>query len=81
MGKFWVKQLGVHLVNKVEEKMHENFVKEIEQGKRLSYLELRKLNSVYKKDYIVQIMKDSDEAIEYVKNHRVEVQDKHHEIV
>ena len=59
LANHWTKLLGDKLKKRVEEKQRENFNKFINDGGRLTYKELRELNSVMKKDYIGVIFKES----------------------
>jgi hypothetical protein len=50
------------------------------QGNKLSYQQIRELNTLRKKDYIAQILKEDDEGRQYIKNIESKVIDKHDEV-
>ena len=66
LARLWVDKLGVKLVKKVKAEEIKIFNEELEEGKRLSFLEIRRLNTVFKKEYIKAIVKDDDHATEYI---------------
>ena len=66
LARIWVDKLGVKLVKKVKAEEIKIFNEELEEGKRLSFLEIRRLNTVFKKEYVKAIVKDDDRATEYI---------------
>ena len=56
------------------------FNNELEEGKRLSFLEIRRLNTVFKKEYVKAIVKDDDRATEYITIKQSEIADKHDKV-
>jgi len=80
LAKKWEKQIGEHLVKEVHKQARKNFNEFIEQGGRLSYLELRKLNSTWKKDYIGHITENDTEATLQLKKVISHAQEANHNI-
>ena len=58
--------MGKKLVTDVEEKKRLNFYKGLEKGERLPVNELRRLNTIYKKDYIKAVMNDNKKVNDYL---------------
>ena len=68
LAKKYVNLIGKHLVQEVKNEERKNFNQFLESGGKLTYLELRKLNSVYRGDYIKKRLEEDDETQEYVLN-------------
>ena len=66
LARVWVGQLGEKIKVKVKKEEIRIWNADLEAGKRLSYLQLRNLNTVFKKEYVKAIMKDDDQATEYI---------------
>lgn len=66
LAQAWLGQLGAKLVDKVKAEEVRIFNDELEGGKRLTYNEIRRLNTVFKKQYVNAITKDDDLAREYI---------------
>lgn len=58
--------MGQKLAKDVEEKKRLNFYKGLEKGERLPFNELRRLNTIYKKDYIKAVMNDNQKVNNYL---------------
>ena len=56
LAKFWKDNLAKILAQKVMDKKHENFTKFLEDGGELSYLQLKRLNTIYKNEYIEHVL-------------------------
>ena len=69
-----------YLLDRVEKEKHKIFNKEIEEGKRLSFNELRRLNTLYKKDYVSHLMKEDDFVREYIEEKENIIMDKHDKV-
>ena len=80
LARVWVGQLGDKLIKKVKEEEIKIWNEELESGKRLSYNQLRKLNTVFKKEYVKAIVKDDDRATEYISTKQAEIGDKHDKV-
>lgn len=80
LARMWVGQLGDKLIKKVKEEEVKIWNEELESGKRLSYNELRRLNTVFKKEYVKAICKDDDRATEYISIKQGEIRDKHDKV-
>lgn len=80
LARVWVDKLGVKLVKKVKAEEIKIFNEELEEGKRLSFLEIRRLNTVFKKEYIKAIVKDDDHATEYITIKQNQIADKHDKV-
>ena len=52
-------KLGEKLKHKVEVKARENFNRDIGKGKKLTYEEIKNLNSLWKQDYVKVLMKEN----------------------
>jgi len=76
LSESWLKEIGSKLKDKVEIQAREDFQSFLKAGNKLTYRQLRKVNSVWKKDYAKAIMNESDTIKEYVKD----VQEKQHYI-
>mmetsp|Transcript_42051 Transcript_42051/g.64441 ORF Transcript_42051/g.64441 Transcript_42051/m.64441 type:complete len:234 (-) Transcript_42051:24-725(-) len=62
----WEKMIGKYLVDEVTVLARKNFNEFLAQGGKLTYAELKKLNSVWKEDYINHITKTDEQATEYI---------------
>lgn len=71
--------IGKKIGKQVDDVARENFVTWLEAGNKLSFGQLKKLNSVWKSDYIGKIMKDSALMEEYLKEYVVLVQEQQDE--
>lgn len=80
LARIWVDKLGVKLVKKVKAEEIKIFNEELEEGKRLSFLEIRRLNTVFKKEYVKAIVKDDDRATEYITVKQNQIADKHDKV-
>ena len=58
----WKIKIGDELKSQMRDKFNEY----INAGNKLSYEQLRELNSVWKKDYMAMVTKESDEVKEYI---------------
>lgn len=52
LANYWLKQIGDKLVIMTMEEARENFQKFIAEGNKLSYDQIRMLNTIHKGDYI-----------------------------
>jgi len=68
LGSLWQSRVANHVKDKASGVARENFKAYIEEGNKMSYRQLRKLNSVWKKDYATHMIKESDQMKEYMKN-------------
>ena len=53
--------------------MRDNFVSKISNGQRLNIEEINALNTPYKKDYVKMILRDDNDATEYISKKHVSV--------
>ena len=49
------------------EEARKNFQEYIEKGNKLTYEQIKMLNSLHKGDYVKQILKEDDQGMEYLK--------------
>ena len=67
MADAWLDKISVSLLKKVEVEAAKNFGLYVEAGHRLSYGDLRKLNTLKKGAYIKEIIKEDDKTQQYLK--------------
>ena len=71
-------RVNKHLLGLIDDKKLQNFNKEILGGKKLSYLEIRGLDSIYKKNYVNHMLNEDDHLKEYIQGHLLDIQENHH---
>ena len=76
----WMSKLSEALIKRVEDEAAKNFEKYVEAGHRLSYKDLRILNTRHKEVYIDQMIKDDDHTKQYLSVVQNKVFDKFNEI-
>jgi hypothetical protein len=52
LANYWMKQMGDKLLLKTLEEARRNFQKFIEEGNKLTYEQIKMLNTIHKGDYI-----------------------------
>ena len=60
------RHIGENLVKNVEKKKHDDFVSFVKSGGRLSYKQIKELNSVYKDDYMKMMLQNSEDTNKYL---------------
>ena len=68
-----MKLIGRYLCQRVKKQMRDNFVSKISNGQRLNIEEINALNTPYKKDYVKMILRDDNDATEYISKKHVSV--------
>ena len=66
LADVWRRRIGEQLIGKVEEEARANFNTFIGAGNSLQYKELKKLNTVWKKDYVKILLSESKTMKTYI---------------
>ena len=53
-------------LDRVQKERKKNFNKELEEGKKLTFLEIRRLNTMLKREYVNHIMEEDDNIRDYI---------------
>ena len=66
MAQLYKEKISDKLKGMVDHQARLNFNEYLSEGNKLTYLQLRKLNSVWKKDYVGHMMEESEVMRQYV---------------
>ena len=55
-----------NILDRVQKERKKNFNKELEEGKKLTFLEIRRLNTMLKREYVNHIMEEDDNIRDYI---------------
>ena len=57
-----------HILERVKQERKKIFNKELWEGKNLSFLEIRRLNTMLKREYVDHIVREDDNIRDYIKD-------------
>ena len=65
------------ILDRVQKERKKNFNKELEEGKKLTFLEIRRLNTILKREYVNHIMEEDDNVRDYIQDKEAQILEKH----
>lgn len=66
-----------HILHRVKEERKKNFKNELEEGKKLTFLQIRRLNTMLKREYVNHIVKEDDKVKEYIEEKENKILEHH----